>query len=304
MIRGIDRIFQLTDYSHHIFVFLGMGRKFFWLLLFISGTLGANAQYEAIVYDGEIGITLGAAHYFGDLNNKASFNRPKIAVGAFYRKQVGDYIGVRFGVHYAKLGYSDIYSKNDFQQRRNLSFNTNMWELALQGDFNFFRFAPGNPDFRFTPYITLGFGVFSYDPYAYLNGTKYFLRPLGTEGQGSAIYPDRKPYGNTGFSFPLGMGVKYNITSNLNLAFELAYRFTNTDYLDDVSTTYAGDFVFPPTNGQPTTAFLLQDRSYEVGPPIGAAGRQRGFSSQKDGYLIAELALTFSLTSYRCPTAK
>ena len=57
----------------------------------------------------------------------------------------------------------------------------------LQGDFNFYRFMPGEADFRFTPYITLGAGIFNYDPYAYLNGDKYFLRPLGTEGQGTQL---------------------------------------------------------------------------------------------------------------------
>ncbi len=87
--------------------------------------------------------------------------------------------------------------------RRNLSFNSNIWELALQGDFNFFKFIPGSEYFRFTPYITFGVGVFNYDPYAYYQGQKVFLRPLGTEGQGSAAYPDRKTYGSMAVCFPL-----------------------------------------------------------------------------------------------------
>src|SRR5678810_291543 len=76
-------------------------------------------------------------------------------------------------------------------QARNLSFNSNVWELAVQGDFNFFRFMPGEPGYNFTPYVTFGVGVFNYDPFAMLAGQKYFLRPLNTEGQGSALYPDR-----------------------------------------------------------------------------------------------------------------
>ncbi|MGO8055739.1 DUF6089 family protein, partial [Rhizobium leguminosarum] len=94
--------------------------------------------------------------------------------------------------HYTNLGYSDIYNThNEYQNRRNLSFNSNVFELALLGDFNFFKFVPGDPDHSFTPFVSMGVGVFSYDPYAYLGGQKYFLRPLGTEGQGSAAYPDR-----------------------------------------------------------------------------------------------------------------
>jgi Domain of unknown function (DUF6089) len=267
--------------------------------------MATMAQPQSTVYEGEIGITMGMAHYFGDLNTNAKLNRPKMAVGVFFRKQFGEYIGVRVGGHFAQLGYSDIYSDNDFQHSRNLSFNTNIFELALQGDFNFFRFEPGNPDYVFTPYVTLGIGLFNYDPYAYLNDQKHFLRPLGTEGQGSSLYPERQPYSNMAFCFPIGMGIKYNLRNNINVTFEISHRFTRTDYLDDVSTTYAGPDAFPlQPNGQPSVAFLLQDRSYETGVPIGEAGRQRGFSSQLDQYIFAEVGLSFSITSYKCPKAK
>lgn len=281
------------------------------VLIFLLGGLGfsvpALAQIDGTVYEGEFGITVGAAHYFGDLNTRAAINRPKPAIGVFFRKQFNDYIGLRLSAHYAQLGYSDVYSKNEYQNRRNLSFNTNIWEVAFQGDFNFMHFVPGDPEFAFTPYVTLGIGAFSYDPYAYLGGKKYFLRPLGTEGQGSSLYPNRKPYGTMAVSFPLGMGIKYNINRNINLSFEIAYRFTTTDYLDDVSSTYAPD-AFPQTlpDGSPTPWFALQDRSYETGNgvPIGTKGAQRGFSSQKDSYVFAEVGLAFNLTSYKCPTAK
>ena len=267
--------------------------------------LASFAQPQSTVYEGEFGITIGAAHYFGDLNNQAALNRPKPAIGVFYRKQFGDYIGVRINAHYAQLGYSDIYSDVEYQRRRNLSFNTNIFELALQGDFNFFRFEPGNPDYVFTPYVTLGFGIFNYDPYAYLNDQKQFLRPLGTEGQNSGKYPERQPYSNMAFCFPIGMGIKYNLSNNINFTFEISHRFTNTDYLDDVSTTYAGPDAFPlQPNGQPSIAFLMQDRSYETGAPIGEAGRQRGFSSQLDQYIFAEVGISISLTSYSCPKPK
>ncbi len=92
------------------------------------------------VQQGEFGITAGAAHYFGDLNTRASINRPKPVVGLFFRKQFGNYVGLRIAAHYAQLGYSDTYSKNEYQRARNLSFNSNIWELAVQGDFNFFKF--------------------------------------------------------------------------------------------------------------------------------------------------------------------
>ena len=277
------------------------------ILLLIGVSSTASAQYEAIRQEGEFGISAGAAHYFGDLNTRAKINRPKLAVGAFFRKQFGNYIGLRVSAHFAQLGYSDVYNThNEYQRRRNLSFNTNIFELALQGDFNFFKFVPGDPAHSFTPYVTLGVGVFSYDPYAYLNGQKVFLRPLGTEGQGLNIpgYEDRKPYNTMALCLPLGVGVKYALTDRMNIGFEVAYRFTMTDYLDDVSKTYVGADRFPLLpDGSASQARLLQDRSYETGEIIGIEGRQRGFAKQKDQYVFAEVTLSFNLTSYRCPTA-
>lgn len=272
----------------------------------VFSAIAAGAQSQATVQEGEVGLSIGAAHYFGDINTKAQLNRPKMAMGIFFRKQFGNYIALRVAGHYAQLGYSDIYNKsNDYQRKRNLSFNTNIWELSLQGDFNFFKFVPGDEMYRFTPYVTFGVGAFSYDPYAYLYGQKIFLRPLGTEGQGSSLYPDRKPYGTMAICLPFGVGVKYSVNERINLGFEVVYRFTNTDYLDDVSKTYAPD-AFPQTlpDNTPTNWYLLQDRSYETGDLIGIKGRQRGFENQKDQYLMAEFTVSFNLTSYKCPTAK
>lgn len=256
-----------------------------------------RAQYE-VVQEGEYGITAGVAHYFGDLNNRAAINRPKIALGAFYRKQFNNYAGIRLTAHFAKLGYSDQYSQNAYQRTRNLSFNTNIFEIALRGDFNFFKFIPSDPEHSFTPYATVGVGVFSYDPYAYLAGQKYYLRPLNTEGE--TFYKGRKAYGTMAVCIPIGFGVKYAVTNKVNVSFEVAHRFTTTDYIDDVSTTYVGIDKFPASS----VAAQLQDRSYEFGTPIGVEGRQRGFSKQKDQYAIAEIGISFNITSYRCPSAR
>ena len=123
---------------------------------FLFFILRAGAQTEnSYVYQGEFGITAGASQYFGDLNPDYHFNTPKPVLGLYFRKQITDYIAVRIAGHYAQLGYSDIYNtQNAFDLRRNLSFNTNVWELGIQGDFNFLRFIPGDGDHRSTPYLT------------------------------------------------------------------------------------------------------------------------------------------------------
>jgi len=271
--------------------------------LIICLPLSLFAQ-NSIVQEGEFGIGLGAAHYFGDLNTRAKLNRPKLAAGLFFRKNFGNYIAMRVAGTFSQLGYSDVYNThNEYMHRRNLSFNTKIWELGLQGDFNFYRFLPGEPDFRFTPYVTFGVSAFNYDPYAYLNGEKYFLRQVGTEGQ-NVDSLGRRPYSSMAFAFPFGVGIKYSLNERINIGFEIVHRFTNTDYLDDVSRTYVDPSAFPPNpDGSPSAAYLLSDRSYETGERIGIKGRQRGNSQNKDQFVTAMFYISFNLQSYKCPSA-
>jgi hypothetical protein len=97
------------------------------------------------------------------------------------------------------------------------------------------------------------------------------------------------------------VGIKYNISEKMNFSIEVAHRFTGTDYLDDVSTTYIGASRFAPGS----TALILQDRSIELDPdnPLGIEGRQRGWSKQRDQYIIAEIGITYNISTYRCPSA-
>jgi hypothetical protein len=267
------------------------------IVCIIGLSSSVHAQMQATSFDGEIGLSIGPSHYFGDLNTRSKFNTLNMAGGIFYRKNFGEYIAGRASLNFAKMGYSDKYNTdNYFQRTRNLNFQTGIYEFTVQGDFNFFKYKPGFEGFRFTPYVTLGVGVFGYAPFTYLNGQKQYLRPLATEGQGQ---PDRpKKYGSIAVNMPIGVGFKYAINQKINLGLEISHRFTTTDYLDDVSTTYAGAAAFANP-----TALALQDRSYEqTATPIGIVNRQRGFSKQKDQYIFVQFMLSFNLTSYRCPS--
>jgi hypothetical protein len=278
-------------------------------VILMTLTFTSKAQ-DGYFQEGEFGFSVGAAHYFGDLNTRSGLNRPKPALGIFFKKQFGNYVGLRVSGHYAQVGYSDIYSKNEYQKLRNLSFNSNIYEFAVQGDFNFYKYVPNNMEYNFTPYITLGLGLFGFDPTAIDdNGDKQYLRTMHTEGQ-TGDYQTMK------ICIPFGLGVKYSVNSKVNLSFEITHRFTTTDYLDDVSTTYVGlynpdgsknistGFWGPDPNSNNyilTPAGQLQDRS--EGQILGVAGRQRGWSKQKDQYVIAEIGLSFNIGTYRCPTA-
>lgn len=281
-----------------------MFRKIAFIFL-ISLVTSAKAQLlESFVHQGEFGVSMGLGHYFGDLNPDVNIKKPKFSAGAFYQKQFNNYVGMRISGNYTFLAYSDVNSNNIYQQRRNLSFNTNVWELSISGYFNFFKFYPGFEEYSFTPYVNIGVGVFQYDPYAYLGGQKYYLRSLGTEGQGSALYPNLKPYSNIAMSIPIGFGVKKALNERTNVFAEISYRFTTTKYLDDVSGSYAPDAFSPvDANGNPSAWYLLQDRSYETGTPIGSKGKQRG-NGQNDSFATIQVGVSFNIQSYRCPTAK
>ena len=269
----------------------------------ISLPMALFAQ-NAIVQEGEFGFGVGAGHYFGDLNTKAKLNRPKIAAGIFFRKNFGNYIAVRLAGNFAQLGFSDVYNEhNEYMRRRNLSFNTKVWELGLQGDFNFYRFMPGEPDFSFTPYITLGVSAFSYDPYAYLKGEKYFLRQLGTEGQGSAdsTLGNQQPYSTMALAIPFGVGVKYALNERINIGFEIVHRFTNTDYLDDVSTKFVDPNVFfnHLTGNKLINALLLHNRQRGEIPEQTLPGKKRGDVTQKDGFFTLNIKLGLNIGRQR-----
>lgn len=276
-----------------------MKRFVLFILIYVANT-NLKAQYlESFEHVGEIGISAGVGHYFGDLNPNFDISKPKFSAALHYTKQMNNYIGIKVSATYAFLGYADKYSKNVFQQNRNLSFNTDIWEFSVNGTFNFFSFNPGFEGHNYTPYVGLGVGVFTFDPYTYLKGEKYMLRIIGTEGQGSDAYPNRSPYKNYAFCVPLTIGFKYAFSPSMNVFTEFRYRFTNTDYLDDVSTTYTPDAFIPNSVGA-----LLSDRSNELGSNIGIKGRQRGNTLEKDAFATFHIGVSFNIQSYKCPDEK
>jgi hypothetical protein len=262
--------------------------------------LATDTKAQEFFTGTEYGVLMGGSQYFGDLNNNYGFKTIHPALGIFVRYQINPYISVKGVVNYTHVGYSDALNNDPFEKARNLSFESDIAEGALQAEFNFFRFATGEDGSRFTPYLTGGIGVFYYNPYTYYQGNKYFLRPLGTEGQNvqGGGFGGRR-YSTLALCFPIGMGVKYWLRPGLNIGFEIADRLTNTDYLDDVSNTYVGANNF--TTG--TAAYALQDRSRELNPDntLGRVGKQRGDNSTFDQYLMFQVVVSFQLKTYKCP---
>lgn len=271
--------------------------------MFIFFLLGAFASGGQSYYTtSEIGVSGGCSQYFGDLNDHYGFKTISPAYGGYIRKRYNSYIAIKGLVNYTTIGYDDKLNSDPYEKMRNLNFQSSVFEVAAQAEFNFFRFITGDRFYRFTPYLTGGIGAFYYNPYTTYKGVRYDLRAMGTEGQ-NAGYTNRK-YGSVSPCFPIGAGVKYWVKAGINLTLEVADRLTTTDYLDDVSSTYVGADKFPKiTVANPSGA--LQDRSTDINPanPLGRAGKQRGNASSYDQYLMVLFSISVNFTSYRCPAS-
>jgi hypothetical protein len=258
----------------------------------------------------DIGGTKGIGKKFTkDLNLGNTRFNGSFYIGALYRYA----IGLRLEGTYGKVSaYDSILSdvpKTDIARaryNRNLSFRSVITEVNLVAEFHPI-FIFGNHEARdeipplYSPYLMIGVGYFSFNPQAKLGNRWVDLQPLSTEGQGFPQYPDRKPYKLSGITMPIGIGMKYELTSFLNVRGEFLYRFTNTDYLDDVSTTYIDpkDFANNLSATRFVNAFLLYDRNRKEYLPQTLPGKKRGDTSQNDGYFTFNLKFGLNIGRQR-----
>jgi hypothetical protein len=242
----------------------------------------------------ELGIMVGGSGYKGDLN-PVMFNKDLVrpGIGIIYRRCYSNHWSFRAGFSVLQIRGDDALATDSFSLNRNLMFKSGVLELHMGYEFNFFPYQTANPATFFTPYLFGGISLYRFNPKAELNGTWYALQPLHTEGQGTPGYPDRKPYSRTSVSVPFGGGIKVKLSRRLGLQVEAGVRKTYTDYLDDVSTTYADPQQIKKEYGK--IAAQLSDRSL-LKASNGNIGRQRGTSTDKDWYYFAGVQLNYTLS--------
>ena len=259
------------------------------LFIFIS-TTESNAQYKP---NQEFGILGGTGYYIGDMNS-THFNNLRVAGGITYRKNFDRRFTFKSSALYTNVYANDENSKDLIKVNRNLKFKSDIIELSGQIEFNFLAYETGNSLYNWTPFIFTGVSIFNYNPQAEgSDGQWYNLQELGTEGQGTTSFPNRKKYSLTQLSAPFGGGVKIGVSDNFNIIVEYGLRKTFTDYIDDVSTTYVGYNGSNPSewNGKPIT-IELADQSID-GPQL--AGIARGDETNKDWYSFSGITLSFRL---------
>jgi hypothetical protein len=256
----------------------------------------------------EVGLFLGGSNYFGDLSNDGvMLDKTHPAAAIIGRYNLGEKWAAKGFVGYGQISGDDKNANTAVKKSRNLSFYSNVIEVSAQLEYNLIR-----NNYRYTqtrkviPYLFAGIGIFNYNPKTKLMGEEVELMPLGTEGQGTTTYNDRQKYALTQICIPLGIGFKKRIGKRVSIGLELGTRYTYTNYLDDIGSTYADPRVVERASGK--KAALLSDRSLETSPDgrtVFVDGDKRSIKkfNINDMYLMGGFTFTyiFPNAGMRCP---
>ena len=313
----------------------------------IASFRGKKSGFQkANIYSG-IGFSVNALNYFGDLaplpskfSTDISFTNPGLGISLFHR--FGPRYTLQLQYMYGTLKGSDSESAQPkdpntggFRHQRNASFRNRIHELSAVAYFDLFdNQATYISRVKWTPYAYLGIALFYHNPQAQapakdLQGNALAqagqwvdLQPLGTEGQNATLNPGDvnygiKPYSLLQVAIPFGLGARFRLNEVMDLWADLGFRYTFTDYLDDVSANYVdlGVFKNDPLaqalsyrSGEVPASDLIagvapyqytgrDGNQYSVLPGYGSEFKdnKRGNKSQNDIYMVTSIRLTYIL---------
>ena len=230
----------------------------------------------------------GVANYQGELQDKKftfQQSHPTLGIGLAY--EITSHWSATASLKFGKIEGNDATS---IQLARNLNFTSPVSEFQLGLEYDLFDLEERSV----TPFIFGGIAVFHFNPSTIdSSGNKVALQPLGTEGQG--FYLGRKKYALTQISIPMGGGFKFALNDNVRLGIEVGFRKTFTDYLDDVSTTYADRDLLIANNGALAAQVAFRGDELKTGLSYPPANTIRGNSKTKDWYYFTGVSLSFRL---------
>jgi hypothetical protein len=252
-------------------------KKYYTLVLLVGGLLTSfvNDSYGQKFNPSNryfsIGGCLNAMNYVGDIDPGPSFVSPGIKFTRYNFGVTGLYrlyprLSARATVSWGRVAGSDAEnsnyaSRNVTRKFRNLSFRNDIIEVKVDAVIDLFE-NRGKYTKRvdYTPYMFVGLAYFHHNPKGQTpDGNWVNLRNLSTEGQGLEGGP--KQYSLHQIALPIGLGFRYKLAKHLDLAFEIGWRFTTTDYLDDVGGNYYDKAKLLAAKGE--TAVVMSDRSAE-----------------------------------------
>ncbi len=259
-------------------------------------------------YGVDVGGSIGASNYLGEMGGEANtrkdfiadlkFEETRMAAGVFVRKRVLPQVSIKTALNYCRIAGADALSTNPGRNARNLSFRNDIYELSCEGQYFFYDINDLGRTYRyrdnFRAYAFLGVAGFFSNPKAKLDGDWYALQPLETEGV---------HYNRMGIAIPSGMGFYFTINKRYRIGWELGWRKTFTDYLDDVSTVYADPSEINSAEGialaNRTDPSLYTAQADYPHPNNYTPGSKRGDPSHKDAYFFSTLNMSYVFRDVR-----
>ncbi|GAA4457850.1 hypothetical protein GCM10023189_29200 [Nibrella saemangeumensis] len=287
----------------------------------------------------KVGLGVGTSHYYGDLAGyrkviRSTYIMPRWNASLAYTRQFTPNFAARASFTWARIAGDDYtFNKNNIdngavQFVRNLHFRNDLKEFALTGIYQVFGDGrTANLRTKWSPYLFAGLALLAHSPEARTpvgggtnpdaEGQQWVkLQPLGTEGQGQPGYP--KPYSLVTLAIPVGVGVRYKFNDNFDIAAEIGYRYTPTDYLDDVGGPYPDPSILQNQVArdmsdrrlEPIAARKNRDRSAELAQALAAGGNPpdvpRGVKGMlQDSYLLTSIQIHYIIPGrIKCPPVK
>lgn len=259
---------------------------------------------------GDLGGSDGAAGYIKDLN--LNMTRPCYTIGGRYLLTKD--LGWQASISHGWVKGDDKNTEEQFRKARNLNFRSQIIEVGTRLEYALLqpskghrynlRKVKGRAGNRVTLDIFAGVAAFYFNPKGYdeQNDKWYKLRPLGTEGQNYA--KTRKPYSPISVSFPVGFNAKYILNRKWSIGLEYGIRPTLTDYIDDVSGTYADPDLIAESADESDKDLVkrLADANvnkYDKDGRYVNMNQQRGNNKNNDIYMFMFITLNHKLKTTR-----
>lgn len=274
-----------------------MQKQVYILAIFLFASLSGFSQYNV-----DYGFSLGVANYLGEIGggidqgksgpSDMKLDHTRFSIGGFYRTRFSQKFAFKGSLNYIRLSGDDSNTANPARRARNLNFRNDMYELEGHLELYLFRVndvgRTGRYSTDFNLYLFGGVGAFYSNPKGQnANGDWVELQPLQTEGVS---------YSKINFSIPAGLGFYYTIDRKYRLGLEMGWRTTFTDYIDDVSTTYANDY---DGISNKTTQEVLDkintENDVNILPTNFDAGSRRGNPDDNDSYLTATVNFSWAI---------
>jgi hypothetical protein len=271
-------------------------------ILFFVSTLSLKSQW---LWD--FGVTASGANYLGDIGGKAGTRRDFIAdiklaktrwnFGGFIRYKWRPRLSLKLALDYLRLEGDDKLSTNPGRRFRNFNFRNDIYDLGFTGEYFFYENNDLGNTYRyrngFRAYIFAGVGAFYSNPKTLYQGSWVALQPYASEGY---------QYRHLVMNIPMGVGFYFTFNKKHRIGFEVNYRKTFTDYIDDISGNYPDKPSDPYEQGLilrtpelKTTDPQLVAENPGVADSHNWGGYKRGDSKHKDAYITAGFSYAYVL---------